>query len=69
MDDAVKELRIFFPVRFFGEEEVVLTDGGGGEGVGLDDVGATFEVSGVDFADDLWAREEEDLVVSLEVFS
>ena len=56
-------------MRFFGEEEVVLTDGGGGEGVGLDDVGTAFEVSGVDFADDLWAREEEDLVVSLEVFS
>lgn len=69
MDDAVEELGIFFTVGFFGEEEVVLADGSGGEGVSFDDVGTSFEVSCMDFSDNLWTREEEDFVVTLEVFS
>ncbi len=69
MNDAVEELGIFFAVGLFGDKEVVLPDGGGGEGVGFDDIGTAFEVSCVDFADNVGACEEEDFVVSLEVFS
>ena len=37
------------------------------ESIGLDDVGAGFEIRIVNFADDVWLRKDEDVVVALDV--
>ena len=46
---------------------VGLRDGGGVEGVGLDDVGAGLQIGAVDPRDDLRLRERQQVVVALEV--
>ena len=44
-----------------------LRDGGAGEGVGLADVGAGLEVTAVDLADRVRLREDEQIVVALQL--
>jgi hypothetical protein len=51
-----------------GEEKIVLPDGGGAEGVRLDDVGAGLEIAGVNLFDHLWLGELEELEVAFEIF-
>jgi hypothetical protein len=50
VDDTLKEHLVFAtPGGFSGEKEIVQAEGGGAEGIGLDDVGTGFEILGVDF--------------------
>ena len=49
------------------EAVIRLADGLGVEGVGLDDVGAGFQIGVVDLADDLGLGEHEEIVVALEI--
>ena len=52
VDNALKELLIFAPAGwFFLKEEIVKADRGRAKGVGLDDVGAGFEILAVNFFD------------------
>jgi hypothetical protein len=53
--------------RQVGHLVVLLRDGGGAEGVGLDQVGTGREVALVDVADHVGAREREQFVVALHV--
>mgnify|MGYP005712974099 CR=1 FL=1 len=46
-----------------------LRDGGTGEGVGLADVGACLEVAAVDLTDCIRLREDEQIVVALQLLS
>src|SRR6266404_6467778 len=46
-------------LRFAGKKKIVQPDGSGAESVGLDDVGASFEVLGVDFLDDFRFRQKK----------
>ncbi|MNK92639.1 hypothetical protein D3C87_1127690 [compost metagenome] len=59
-------------VQFVGQFRqvvVALRDGGGAEGVGLDDVGASFQVLAVDLGDHIGPHQGQQLVVALHVLA
>ena len=65
LEDSLEERGVLAARRFARvlDEELALRDGGGGEGVGLDDVGAGLEEALVDVADDVRPGEREDVAV------
>lgn len=70
-DLLLKEFGVLAAGAFFTrvfDEELGLGNGGGGEGVGLDDVAAGFIKALVDIADDVGFGEGEDVAVVEEVF-
>ena len=68
--DALEKLGVFASaVRLALKKKVMKTDGRAAEGVGFDDVRAGFEITPVDFVDEIGFREEQDLETALEVFS
>ena len=67
----LKELRVFATGSFFAwifDEEFGLRNGGGGEGVGFDDVAAGFVKAFMDVGDEVGFGEAEDIAVVEEVF-
>jgi len=68
--DALEKLGVFAATfRFTMKKEIVKSDGGAAEGIRLDDVRAGFEITPVDFVDEIGFREEKDLEAALEVFA
>ncbi len=69
LDHPLEEGGVFAAAfGFAGEKKIVLADGGGAEGVGLDDVGAGRQILGVDFFNHLRMGELEEFEVALEMF-
>src|SRR6202012_1309825 len=65
VDDLLIEGRVFAPAvlaRII-DEELALRDGGGAEGVGLDNVRACLEKTAVDVANHLWLGQREQIAV------
>src|SRR5437016_1531640 len=68
-DALEKFLILATTLRFAGKKEIVQPDGGRTERVGLDDVGASFEVLRVDFLDDFRLRQKKKVEAALEIFT
>ncbi len=68
-DALEKFLILATTLRFTGKKEIVQPDGGRTERVGFDDVGAGFEVLGVDFLDDFRLCQKKKLKAALEIFT
>ena len=67
---ALKEVLILAACRRCSrKKKIVQSDRGGAERVGFDDVGAGFEVLGVNFLDDLRLGEKKKLEAAFEVFT
>ena len=67
---ALKKSGIFPSVfRFALKEEIVQPDGGGAEGVRLDDVRARLEIARVNLVDDLWPRQKEKFDAPLQILA
>jgi hypothetical protein len=70
VDDTLKEPLVFAaPVGFSGKKEIVQTEGGSAEGVGLDDVGTGFEILGVDLLNHLRLGQLKKFEAAFEIFA
>ena len=67
---ALEKFLIFASARRLArKKKIVQSDRGSAERVGLDDIGAGFEVLRVNFLDNPWLGEKEQLETAFEVFS
>ena len=71
IDDLLIEIGVLTAFARFAwvfDEELGLSNGGGGKGVGFNDVRPSFEETLVDVTDDIGARQGEDVTIVEQVF-